>query len=91
MGEAINTELPERPREMQPARVSCSTLRWISTLLLEEREGNKLVGVVIFQSLGGNVPVVHYHFVNCLNEIVSLTSTISSLSNFSFHIFMIFH
>ena len=47
-----------------------------------------IVGVVIYPSLGGNVTIVMSLYVNCVNEIVFLISTLFSYSYLLFHTFI---
>ena len=76
----VNTELPAKHQELiAPLPVPLETYRDDTSVASEKRLGwLQIVGEVIYPSLGGNVTIVMHHYVNCMNEIVFLISTVLS-------------
>ena len=76
----VNTELPAKRQELiAPLPVPLETFKDDTSVAGGKRLGwLQIVGEVIYPSLGGNVTIVMYLYVNCMNEIVFLISTILS-------------
>ena len=76
----VNTELPAKCQELiAPLPVPLETCKDDTSVTGGKRLGwLQIVGEVIYPSLGGNVTIVMCLYVNCMNEIVFLISTVLS-------------
>ena len=76
----VNTKLPAKRQELiAPLSVPLETYKDDISVASEKRLGwLQIVGEVIYPSLGGNVTIATYLYVNCMNEIFFLISTVLS-------------